>query len=338
MPPTDRDWMARAVELSRRGFPAPNPHVGCVIVQDGKIVGEGHHESAGGPHAEAVALDQAGDSAKGSTVYVTLEPCNHHGRTPPCSEALVRHGVAKVLFAVGDPDPVASGGGDRLRGAGIVVESGLLAQEASEANRQFLKAVQNNRPYVTLKCAVTLDGFAARKDGTSKWVTGEGARQDGHRLRAERGSVLVGRGTVQTDDPLLTARIEGVANQPVRVVLDPAGKLTGRDRVFGEEAKTVWLGQGTNQTPWDGTVQGALGVLAQLGIRGVLVEGGPRTHATFLESGLADEVVLYVAPVLFGEGLTWAGGFAGDIRAFGFELTDVTRFGNDVRLTYLGRD
>ncbi|MDI9634792.1 bifunctional diaminohydroxyphosphoribosylaminopyrimidine deaminase/5-amino-6-(5-phosphoribosylamino)uracil reductase RibD [Kamptonema cortianum] len=233
--------MQRAIELSLNGFPAPNPRVGCVIVKSSRMIGEGWHEAWGMAHAEVAALDNCTESFEGADVYVTLEPCNHHGRTPPCSEALIHAGVGSVTFAVADPNEQAQGGADRLRSAGIAVSSGLLAHEAAHANHQFLHAMAHQRPFVTVKSAVTADGFAARLDGTSKWITGESARADGHRLRAERGCVLVGRGTIQADDSLLTSRIFGVTNQPTRVVLDPGGKLSGNEKVFSAEAKTVWL-------------------------------------------------------------------------------------------------
>lgn len=337
MPLSDADCMARAVELSLRGFPAPNPHVGCVIVHKDEVVGEGYHDHAGAPHAEAMALQHAGSRAKGAAAYVTLEPCNHQGRTPPCSRALIEAGISRVVYAVADSNPRASGGAQALAEAGVQVESGLLAQEASLVNRQFLESARLQRPYVTVKAAVTLDGFAARDDGTSKWITGEAARADAHRIRAERGCVLVGRGTVSSDDPLLTARVDGVTNQPVRVVIDPMGKLSGTEKVFGPESQTVWLTRiatKESQTEWDGRIPGALELLWESGVTGVLVEGGPSTIGRFLASGTVDEVVLYVAPVAFGTGLCWTGGYASDLRDLGLALQSAHELDGDVRLTY----
>ncbi len=337
-PSGDSTWMGRAIELSTRGFPAPNPRVGCVLLNDGEIVGEGFHNHAGGPHAEAVALSSAGPRARGATAYVTLEPCNHHGRTPPCSEALVCAGVARVVYAVSDPNPVASGGARFLADHGIEVVQGVLAQEAAAVNRQFMLSHRLSRPYITLKSAVTLDGFIADTNGESKWITSEQARQDGHRLRAERGCVLVGRGTVQKDDPYLTAREVGAVNQPVRCVLDPRGIAPADSKVFDSQAESVWLVKAPRkerQTPWPGvTIDGALGVLHGLGVRGVLVEGGATTTRSFLESGLVDEIVLYVAGKTFGSGLTWNGGAGLLLGSLGLGLVETSQIGPDAKLVY----
>lgn len=323
---TPETWMRRAIELSRRGFPAPNPHVGCVIVRGGRIVGEGWHDHAGGPHAERVALDHAGDAARGADVYVTLEPCAHHGRTPPCADALIAAGVARVIVACADPNPRASGGAARLRDAGKPVETGLLEAEAAEANATFLAAHRLGRPFVTLKAAITLDGFIARPDGMSQWITGPAAREEGHRLRADMGVVLVGRRTVEQDDPQLTARLAGVVNPPLRVVLDPQARLTGAERVFGRSGESwhvVLEGHATGPAyvpcpGANGTLD--LGVLLALlrecGHIGVLVEGGAATLRAFLDTGFCDEIHLFQAPITFGEGLRWLPGDHRLDRAF----------------------
>lgn len=290
--------MRRAVRQSKRGYPAPNPHVGCVIVRDGMIVGEGYHDHCGGPHAEIVALRQAGERARGADVYVTLEPCNHTGRTGPCSEALIAAGVGSVTAAVADPNPKAAGGAERLRGAGIEVSMGLLARQAEEINRVFLTAQRRRRPYVMLKAAITLDGFLARPDGSSKWITGPRARREGHRLRAQCGAVLVGRRTVEVDDPQLTARLPGIVNQPIRVVLDPHSRLTGDEQVFSQPGETWRLKNA-------GTIEELLQELWDRGLRGVLVEGGAETYRRFLISGLVDELHLFIAPTMFGRGMPW---------------------------------
>ena len=318
--------MGRAIRLSRRGFPMPNPHVGCVIARDGEVVGEGWHSYAGGLHAEAVALSQAGELARESDVYVTLEPCNHHGRTPPCAEALIAAGIRRVFVAVSDPNPVAAGGTSALREAGIEVEVGLLQDEARAANRVWLSALEMQRPFVTLKAAITLDGKIARADGTSKWITGEPARRDGHRLRAEMGCVVVGANTVLADDPLLTARIRGVTNQPLRVVLDARSRLSGEDRVFGE-GNVLWIREELEPEE----------LLRQLwgwGVRGVLVEGGGETLRRFLVSGLADRLCLYVGPKVFGEGISWVGSGLDVPEDLGLTLGSVRRFGQDFRIEY----
>lgn len=338
---THADWMARAVDLSRRGYPAPNPHVGCVLVRDGAVVGEGWHEAAGMPHAEAAALAQAGDLARGADAYVTLEPCRHHGRTPPCSEALIQAGVKRVWIAALDPYPTAAGGAAELAQAGIEVQVGLLAEEAAWANRAFLWRMRTDLPYVVLKMAVTLDGFAARLDGTSKWITGEEAREEGHRLRAEMGCVLVGPGTAMADDPELTARIAGVTNQPWPAVLDPDGHLTGREKALQREG-AKWLVREAPSDPRqvglgdDWSCRSILAALAQADATGVLVEGGPRTIRRFLVEEAAQELHLFRAPILFGEGLPWAGGAAASLANWTLESADP--IGRDLRQAWTKRE
>lgn len=326
--------MRRAVVLSRRGFPAPNPHVGCVIVRGGAVVGEGWHEAAGQPHAEAMALAAAGDRARGATVFVTLEPCAHHGRTPPCADALVRAGVAAVHVACADPNPTAAGGAARLREAGIDVTVGLGEAAAARANVQFLHAMQTRLPYVVLKAAITVDGRMARADGTSKWITGPEARAEAHRLRAECGAVLVGRGTVEADDPLLTARITGVQNQPLRVVLDPSWRLAGREwRVLDGSAPFLWLGHGEPPDSRGTSVEPGLGAALQAvwetGATGLLVEGGPKVLASFWRQGICDRLDLFVGPSLFGGGPRFDADPERRLR-----LRRARRFGPDLHLTY----
>ncbi|MCH7904699.1 MAG: bifunctional diaminohydroxyphosphoribosylaminopyrimidine deaminase/5-amino-6-(5-phosphoribosylamino)uracil reductase RibD [Armatimonadetes bacterium] len=311
------ELMRRAVELSRGGFPAPNPHVGCVIVADGEVVGEGFHHYAGGDHAEVVALRSAGERARGAEMYVTLEPCTHHGRTPPCTDAIIAAGVRRVVVAVLDPNPSADGGVKVLRDAGIECEVGLLGEEATEANRVFIKAHQRQRSTVYVKAAVTVDGFIANQDGSSKWITAEDARAEGHRLRAQMGCVLIGRETAEIDNPMLTARIPEVVNQPLRVVLDPNRKLKDSLRVFDSETpalRVVRPGLGgestlevehTHESGFD--LDSLLGKLFERGVIGVLVEGGGETIASFLRAGLVDEVHLFRSPKEFGKGRYWLG-------------------------------
>jgi len=309
--------MLRAIELSRRGFPAPNPHVGCVIVRDGLIVGEGFHESCGGPHAEAAALADAGDRAEGADVYVTLEPCNHFGRQGPCSHALIAARVARVFIAVRDPNPVAAGGVEALWNAGIEVSLGLCENEASAINRFFLTAVRRVRPFVLAKAAITRDGFLARTDGQSKWITGELARARARRLRAEMGAVLVGIGTVLFDDPLLSHRVPEATNPCVRVVLDRQGRLPVDAKMLDEPGdvyqvlepdapanpRAIALRIPTNDGNFD--LEMLLQALYERGIKGVLVEGGSSTLTSFFNAGLVDELALFEAPIEFKEGIRW---------------------------------
>lgn len=326
MTPNER-WMRRAIALSKRGFPEPNPHVGCVIVADGKVVGEGYHDHAGGPHAEAMALEKAGDRARGADVYVTLEPCNHYGRTPPCSRALVTAGVRRVFVAVADPNPKAAGGAETLQAAGIEVVMGLLAEEAAEANRLFLSSLALGRPYVVVKAAVSLDGKTALPNGESKWITGPRARAEGHRLRAECGAVLVGRKTVEQDDPQLTARIPGVVHQPLRIVLDPSARLSRNYRVFSGDAET-WHVTGAID------LHELLARLGRSGRIGLLVEGGATTIGRFLAEDLVDEVRLFVAPKIFGQGQNWASGYEAESLAnlLDFRLKNTKMIGEDTEI------
>lgn len=306
----DLEWMLKAVELSQRGWPTPNPRVGCVLVKDGRLISEGWHQAAGGPHAEAVALASAGERSKGSTAYVTLEPCAHFGRTPPCAQALIQAGVQRVVYAVPDPNPTAAGGGKVLHEAGVQTACGIGREEAVLANQWWLYQRFLGRPVVILKAALTQDGFMARLDGTSKWITSLESRQLGHRLRAEMGAVLTGWRTVQIDQPLLTARIPGVVNQPKRVILDPHGRLTGKEAALqGEEA--IWVrafGSSDDRILIPPVEAGNLDLdhlltgLAERDCMGLLVEGGPATLQTFLQADLWDELHIFLGPGEFGEG------------------------------------
>jgi diaminohydroxyphosphoribosylaminopyrimidine deaminase / 5-amino-6-(5-phosphoribosylamino)uracil reductase len=315
--------MRRALALAASdGVPlGPNPRVGCVLLDaEGHTLAEGHHRGAGSPHAEADALARAGDSARGATAVVTLEPCNHTGRTGPCVQALVAAGVRRVVVAPRDTNPVATGGVDTLRAAGVEVETGLLAEEARAVNRVWTFAVEHGRPFVTWKFATTLDGRSAAADGTSRWVSSRAARRDTHRLRALCDTVLVGTNTVAVDNPLLTVRDEEdrpVARQPLRVVmgeraLDPA------HRVFGPEAETLHL-----HTRDPGA---ALAELFARDRQHVFLEGGPTLAAAFVGAGLVDEVVAYVAPMLLGAGRPAVGdlGITTITDALHLGVTDVT--------------
>ena len=330
--------MLRAVALSRRGFPAPNPHVGCVIVKNGQVVGEGWHANAGGDHAEAMALKRAGAQARGATVYVTLEPCSHQGRTPPCSRVLCEANVKRVVIACLDPNPRASGGAEILRSAGIEVEVGICEQEAWSANEMFLEAMRKKRPYVVAKAGLSLDGRIALPSGESQWITGPAARQQGHRLRAECGAVLVGRRTVEADDPELTARIRGVKNQPVKVVLDPLGRLRGDEKVFQGSAETIHVTRETFPNCLADSrfnIEKLLCELFQRGLTSLLVEGGARTLAGFVAAGCVDRFELFLAPKLLGDGPSWLEGLGlrGLSEAPELSIEKVRRRGVDIQVT-----
>jgi diaminohydroxyphosphoribosylaminopyrimidine deaminase/5-amino-6-(5-phosphoribosylamino)uracil reductase len=325
----DFQWMARAVQLARRGFPAPNPHVGAVVVADGERVGEGFHPYAGAPHAEVFALQQAGARARDSTLYVTLEPCCHYGRTPPCTHAILQAGVRRVVVAMRDPNPKVAGKGLlELQAAGLQVdlidESDARAQpllkQLRALNRAFLHFHEVGRPLITLKGAMSLDGKIATRTGESKWLTGERARREAHRLRAEHGCVLVGVNTVLKDDPMLTARLRGVQSQPLRVVLDSRLRTPPTARVANtQDAPTLifctepipahadaLLERGVQivALPPDGSgrvpVAGVVEHLAQRKVIGVLVEGGGEVVASFLQAGLADRIAFFCAPLIIG--------------------------------------
>lgn len=335
--------MGRAIELSKFGFPAPNPHVGCVIVREGEIVGEGFHDHAGGPHAETVALAQAGERARGADVYVTLEPCNHQGRTPPCSTALIAAGVASVTLATLDPNPKASGGVKALEGAGIRVSSGLLESRALAVNEIFMTAMARGRPFVVGKVAMSLDGRVALPSGESKWITSEDSRREGHRLRAECGAVLVGRNTVLRDEPLLTARLDGVVNQPIRIVLDPNSALTGLEKVFGPDAPT-WhvikhpIEENQIEAPMRYDLVDLPALLKEFhrrGVNGLLVEGGPITLGHFIKEGLVDRLEVFIAPKALGAGPSWLGVGVDSLQdAYQFKPQVVKELGNDLWITY----
>jgi diaminohydroxyphosphoribosylaminopyrimidine deaminase/5-amino-6-(5-phosphoribosylamino)uracil reductase len=321
--PEDARWMRRALRLAARGYTPPNPMVGCVLVKDGTVVGEGWHPYAGALHAEAFALQSAGEKARGATAYVSLEPCVHFGRTPPCSRALIAAGVARVVAAVTDPNPQVAGQGlAALREAEIAAEVGLLESEARRLNEAFFHFHATGKPFVTLKAAMTLDGKIATRTGDSKWITGARARRYVHRLRAQSGAVLCGVGTVLADDPLLTARLPGMPRQPLRIVLDthlrtpPDSKLVATARetpvlvATGEAAdrkKAALLeAQGVEilRLPADINEQVSLDcLLEEMGRREIislLVEGGGRTHAAFLEGRHAHRLLWFVAPKLIG--------------------------------------
>ena len=315
--------MLRAVELARTpGVPlGPNPRVGCVLLgPDGQEVAEGFHRGAGSPHAEAAALAEAGDRARGATAVVTLEPCNHTGRTGPCAEALIAAGVARVIYAQSDSNPVATGGGAALAAAGVDVEHGLHEAEARATNAVWTFAVDHQRPFVTWKFATTLDGRSAAADGTSRWVSSLEARRDTHRLRGLADTMLVGSNTVAVDDPELTVRDEldqPLPRQPLRVVMGERD-LPESKRVFNDRAETLHL---RTRDP-----QAALAELFARDRQHVFLEGGPTLAAAFLRAGLVDEIVAYVAPMLLGSGRNAVAelGIETIADARHFAVTDVT--------------
>ncbi len=323
--------MRRALALAAQG-PAhgPNPRVGCVLLDPGgHTVAEGFHRGAGTPHAETAALADArsrGIDPRGTTAVVTLEPCAHHGRTGPCADALIDAGVAAVHVAVGDPNPVATGGAARLRAAGIEVTTGILADEGEELLRPWLHAVRTGRPYVTLKLATSLDGRVAAPDGTSRWITGTQARAHAHTIRAQVDAIAVGSGTALTDDPSLTARtVDGglFEHQPLRVVL-------GR-RAVPDGARLRGPGGPLLHLP-ERDLDVVLRELGDLEVRHLLVEGGPTLATALLAADAVDELHAYVAPVLLGAGATAVGdlGVTTISEAARFATHDVTRLGDDV--------
>ena len=333
----DTAMMQRALALAERGRTtvSPNPMVGCVLAVDDEIVGEGFHEGPGGPHAEIVALRAAGERAAGATAYVTLEPCNHTGRTGPCSQALIDAGVARVVAAVADPNALAAGGADTLRAAGIDVEVGLLGAEARRQNAGFFFTVETGRPFVIAKAAVSLDGRIAAADGTSQWLTGEAARRHAHALRAEVDAVLVGSGTVLADDPQLTVRLPDYDRpQPLRVVLDRRGRVSSQARLMN-------AGQHTREGPSavilsEPDVAAVLKTLWLNDIRSVLVEGGAGVLHAFLDAGLVDRLHVHIAPVLLGDRgrPLLAGPWAESLsEAPRWRLDCVEQLGNDAVLT-----
>jgi diaminohydroxyphosphoribosylaminopyrimidine deaminase/5-amino-6-(5-phosphoribosylamino)uracil reductase len=350
--------MRRALELAEggRGLASPNPMVGAVVVRNGEIVGEGFHERAGGPHAEVVALGAAGQRARGATLYVTMEPCNHAGRTPPCVPAIFAAGITRVVAAAADPNPFVAGGGvAALRAAGVAIVTGLLEAEAAAQNRVFFTAMRERRPHVTLKAGMTADGKIADIHGAARWITGEAARAEAHRQRREADAIIVGVTTVLRDDPALTVRLpQPWPREPYRVVLDTHARTPVAARVIagttparaliaaGETAPAARVaalrsaGATVLSCPVrDGRVdQGALlAALFEREVRAVLLEGGGEVHAAFLDAGLVDRVTLFVAPLLLGGrgAPTVVGGAGRELKsAIRLGPMDVRRVGDDL--------
>jgi diaminohydroxyphosphoribosylaminopyrimidine deaminase / 5-amino-6-(5-phosphoribosylamino)uracil reductase len=316
----DHGMMARALQLAERGLwtTSPNPRVGCVVVRDGEIVGEGWHEKAGEPHAEVHALRAAGQLARGATAYVTLEPCSHHGRTPPCAEALIAAGVSRVVAAMRDPNPLVAGQGlAMLRAAGIETASGLMENEARELNIGFVSRMTRGRPWLRLKVAASLDGKTALNNGVSQWITGPDARQDGHRWRARACAILTGIGTVRDDDPQLNVRAVETTRQPLRVVVDSkletpltarilqGGPVLVAVAVDDEKRANLLRAVGAEvlllpNAAGKVELKDLLEELGRRGINEVHAEAGFKLNGSLLREGLVDELLLYLAPCLIG--------------------------------------
>ena len=346
--------MARALRLAERGLftTTPNPRVGCVIVNDGEVVGEGWHEKAGEPHAEIYALRAAGERARGATAYVSLEPCSHHGRTPPCANALIDAGIKRVVAAMRDPNPRVSGNGlELLTLAGVTVQVGPLEQEARELNIGFIARMTRGRPWLRLKTASSLDGKTALLDGASKWITGEAARADVQRWRARSCAILTGVGTVLADDPQMNVRIPDAPRQPLKVIVDshlatpPTAKiLAGSVLIACAEAdparRATLEGAGAEiiELP---NAAGRVGLsalmleLARRGVNEVHGEAGATLNGALLEAGLVDEWLAYFAPLVLGHearGLFKLPALADMAGRRGFDLLDATKVGADLRL------
>lgn len=348
--------MSHALRLAEKGLftTSPNPRVGCVIVNGGKVVGTGWHERVGEPHAEIYALQEAGDLARGATVYVTLEPCSHHGRTPPCVDALIRAGVCKVVMAMDDPNPHVNGQGkERLQKAGIEIQTGLLADEAKQLNIGFVNRMRHGRPWVRTKIATSLDGRTALKNGKSQWITSESARQDGHKWRARSCAILTGISSVRKDDPQLTVRYIETSRQPIRIVVDSNLEIPLQAKLL-QNADTTWIY--TVQTNKEkihrledigahivvlpdsvGKVdlKAMMVKLAEAGINELLVEAGPVLNGALVTAGLVDEIVFYFAPSLLGnsaQAMVAMPEITDLSEKYDLQMTDIRKIGVDIRL------
>lgn len=364
--PADHLFMAQAIKLARRGrFTChPNPRVGALLVQNGVVVGEGFHQRAGEPHAEPIALSVAGSCAQGATVYVTLEPCSHHGRTPPCADALIRAGVSRVVVAMEDPNPVVAGRGvERLRQAGIEVQVGLLESEAQRLNPGFIKRMRHGLPFVRCKLAMSLDGRTAMASGESKWITSDAARRDVHRLRALGSAVMTGVGTVIADDAALNVRLpasalEGVEPDdlppPQRVVLDSRLRMPLHSKMLSLPGETTILcleGEPERRAALEAAgaavvslpecngrvdLHAALRYLARQEINEILLEAGPQLAGSMLQAGLLDELVIYMAPHLMGDGAKGLFHLPDLLQMqdrIELEIADIRAVGRDWRIT-----
>ncbi len=358
--PADIAHMSRALQLAEHGLYStdPNPRVGCVLVKEDVVIGEGWHAVAGGPHAEIVALRQAGEAARGASAYVTLEPCCHHGKTPPCSEALIEAGVAKVIAAMEDPNPRVAGEGlKQLQQAGIEVASGLLQAQAEALNPGFVQRMRSDRPFIRSKLAMSVDGRTAMASGESKWITGEAARRDVQHLRARSSAIMSGIGTVLADDPSLTVRTvsgELAERQPLRVILDPhlstpesarflsqpgqslivtaAEEPEIQERLEQAGAEVIYLPHGPDAID----LHALMHLLAEREINEVLLETGAILSGSLLHAGIIDELVIYMAPKLMGDGargLFHTPGLDKLADAISLDIKDIRAIGQDWRIT-----
>lgn len=365
----DYIFMAGALRLAERGLYStdPNPRVGCIVVKDGKVVGEGWHCRAGGDHAEVMALRQAGQQARGAEIYVNLEPCCHHGRTPPCSDALIAAGVSRVVVAMQDPNPRVAGKGiAQLQEAGIQVECGVMQREAERLNIGFVSRMSRDRPWVRCKLAMSMDGRTALANGVSQWISSEAAREDVQRWRARSSAVMTGIGTVLADDPALIVRLPpsswqaqgcgGEVRQPLRVVMDNRLRMPVAARILQQPGETwVFTSAGQSKAIADLTAAGAkivtlagtagetsvnpgevLAHLAEAGVNELWVEAGPTLSGALLRGGWIDELVIYMAPLIMGDaarGLFQLPAFRTLAECLALEVTEVRAVGNDWRIT-----
>jgi len=354
----DKALMRRALANAERGWgqTAPNPMVGAVVVSGSKVIAEGWHRSFGGPHAEVEALRMAGDRARGSTVYTTLEPCTHHGKTPPCADALIAAGVRRVVVATRDPHPLAKGGVDRLRNAGIVVDVGIEAGSACELNAPFFNSFVSDRPWVTLKLAMSADGAIADPTSRRRWITGPGARLDGHRMRAGVDAIAVGIGTVLADDPELTVRgVPAPRRQPTRVIFDSRLRISEQSTIVKSAARVptiIVVGAAPDETLRSMATHGidlilanglpdALRRLQAAGIQSLLLEGGARLAGAFLREKLVDRLTIFRAPAVLGndalKGFAHAPADMEDLLET-LPVVDRRTFGEDTLITYALRE
>jgi diaminohydroxyphosphoribosylaminopyrimidine deaminase/5-amino-6-(5-phosphoribosylamino)uracil reductase len=351
----DREFMRQALDLAARGLytTTPNPRVGCVIVKDSAAVGTGWHEKAGMPHAEVLALKAAGERARGATLYVNLEPCSHHGRTPPCVDAVIAAGVKRVVASMQDPNPKVAGSGfAKLRAAGIEVESGLMEDEARELNIGFVARMTRGRPWVRMKIAASLDGRTALANGKSQWITGEAARADGHRWRARACAILTGHGTVRDDDPQLNVRGVDTLRQPLKIVVDSRFETPLSARVL-KEGKTLVAGavnetkriEGLRNAGADAVIipndRGKVELfklmeeLARRELNEIHVEGGTKLNGSLLQAGVVDELLVYLAPRVIGDsgrGMFDLPEFTELSQAKALEICEVEHVGEDLRI------
>jgi diaminohydroxyphosphoribosylaminopyrimidine deaminase/5-amino-6-(5-phosphoribosylamino)uracil reductase len=344
----DHAMMRRALTLAEKGLytATPNPRVGCVLTQGERIVGEGWHEKAGAPHAEANALVQASAAAKGATAYVSLEPCNHHGKTPPCADALIRAGVVRVVAAMRDPNPQSKKGGEALAAAGIRFEHGLMEEEARELNIGFVSRMARGRPWVRMKIAATLDGRTALANGKSQWITGSEARKDGHHWRARACAIATGGGTVKADNPRLTVREFETTRQPLRVVIDSHVETPPQARILQGEKVLLFAAVAGKTLPNAEIVvmpnaggkvdlKKMLGELGRRGVNELHVEGGFKLNGSLVREGCVDEFLIYMNPSLLGDSAQGMVNLA-EITALdqrvALKLRSVERIGDDLRI------